>query len=297
MSTVSSPLSTYSSTATSSPSGSPPPTLKRAASVAFSSHPPSPSASDISSDTSGSVPGSPGLDAHDEEHAEQITVCRWDGCGRDLGDMDHLVKHIHDDHIGTRKATYACQWDDCTRKGMAHASGYALRAHMRSHTKEKPFYCSLPECDRSFTRSDALAKHMRTVHETEALRPSDPIPKSHPNHPLNHNITQSQSYDSDAAETHPSTYPDPFRPAGVRDPRDDELTAEEEAMDHQMLYTLLRKRLSWAEMEKEDLEVTLRGLERRRREAWIKKEMLLDQVLERELGKEEARKVTLDWEE
>lgn len=68
-------------------------------------------------------------------------------------------------------------------------------------------------------------------------------------------------------------------------------------MDHQMLYTLLRKRLSWAEMEKEDLEVTLRGLERRRREAWIKKEMLLDQVLERELGKEEARKVTLDWEE
>lgn len=35
------------------------------------------------------------------------------------------------------------------------------------------------ECDRSFTRSDALAKHMRTVHETEALRPSDPVPKSH----------------------------------------------------------------------------------------------------------------------
>lgn len=34
------------------------------------------------------------------------------------------------------------------------------------------------ECDRSFTRSDALAKHMRTVHETETLRPSDPIPKS-----------------------------------------------------------------------------------------------------------------------
>lgn len=39
--------------------------------------------------------------------------------------------------------------------------------------------CVLPECDRSFTRSDALAKHMRTVHETEALRPSDPIPKGH----------------------------------------------------------------------------------------------------------------------
>ena len=50
---------------------------------------------------------------------------------------------------------------------------------MRSHTKEKPFFCVLPECDRSFTRSDALAKHMRTVHETEALRPSDPVPRGH----------------------------------------------------------------------------------------------------------------------
>lgn len=41
------------------------------------------------------------------------------------------------------------------------------------------------ECDRSFTRSDALAKHMRTVHETEALRPSDPVPKHHSSNPQN----------------------------------------------------------------------------------------------------------------
>lgn len=41
------------------------------------------------------------------------------------------------------------------------------------------------ECDRAFTRSDALAKHMRTVHETEALRPSDPVPKHHSSFPAN----------------------------------------------------------------------------------------------------------------
>lgn len=98
--------------------------------------------SDVSSDTSGSVPGSPG--GEDDDTAEQVTFCRWDGCERDLGNMDELVKHIHDEHIGTRKQTYACMWDDCNRKGLAHASGYALRAHMRSHTKEKPFYCTLP---------------------------------------------------------------------------------------------------------------------------------------------------------
>jgi uncharacterized Zn-finger protein len=128
--------------------------LKRRASTAFSSthtHS-SPSrevdidmSSDVSSDTSGSVPNSPGaIDPHDEDLAEQVSVCRWDGCGVDLGNMDDLVKHIHEEHIGVRKATYACMWDDCPRKGMAHASGYALRAHMRSHTKEKPFYCTLP---------------------------------------------------------------------------------------------------------------------------------------------------------
>ena len=137
---------------------SPPPTLprtpvKRAASAAFSDQPETspilthhhshPNLSDISSDTSGSVPGSP-MEAEELEHAEQVTMCKWDGCDMDMGNMDDLVKHIHDEHIGLRRAKYACEWDDCNRKGMAHASGYALRAHMRSHTKEKPFYCTLP---------------------------------------------------------------------------------------------------------------------------------------------------------
>ncbi|KAF2706870.1 hypothetical protein K504DRAFT_412500 [Pleomassaria siparia CBS 279.74] len=144
---------------------------------------------DISEDTDGSVPASPhhpGMSADDDYGQEQVTVCKWDGC--DVGDvenMDNLVEHLHEDHIGTRQKKYSCEWSDCTRKGIPHASGYALRAHMRSHTREKPFYCTLPECDRSFTRSDALAKHMRTVHETEALRPSDPVPKHHSSNPSN----------------------------------------------------------------------------------------------------------------
>lgn len=123
----------------SSPSSSlsPPPSRKL-------TPPPQPSPpSDISSDTSGSVPGSPVPE--DLEFADQVTICRWEGClAGDLGDMDSLVQHIHDSHIGTRKQKYSCEWEDCGRKGMTHASGYALRAHVRSHTREKPFYCSLP---------------------------------------------------------------------------------------------------------------------------------------------------------
>lgn len=112
--------------------------------------PTSPSTS-ISSDTDGDIPNSPSLVAligggpDDDQGTDQISICRWDGCDAgDLGNMDALVKHIHYDHIGTRQKKYSCEWVDCSRKGQTHASGYALRAHMRSHTREKPFYCALP---------------------------------------------------------------------------------------------------------------------------------------------------------
>lgn len=104
---------------------------------------------DVSSDSSGDVPGSPTTTSQGAEDdavgQEQVTSCRWEGCrAGELGNMDSLVQHIHDDHIGSRQRRYACEWEDCPRKGMSHASGYALRAHMRSHTREKPFYCALP---------------------------------------------------------------------------------------------------------------------------------------------------------
>jgi hypothetical protein len=107
----------------------------------------------VSSDTDGSVPGSPhtrekaGFDYDDEDAVgrEQVSACRWDGCSAgELGNMDVLVKHLHEDHIHARQKRYSCEWLDCPRKGSPHASGYALRAHMRSHTREKPFYCTLP---------------------------------------------------------------------------------------------------------------------------------------------------------
>lgn len=46
----------------------------------------------ISSDTSGSLPGSPGAD----EDGDVITICRWDGCNQDLRTLDALVRHVHD---------------------------------------------------------------------------------------------------------------------------------------------------------------------------------------------------------
>lgn len=102
--------------------------------------------SDVSSDTSGSVPSSPiHTRPDDNEFEEQVTVCAWEGCkAGDLGNMDRLVEHIHNEHIEHRQKKYTCEWVGCSRKSMPHASGYALKAHMRSHTREKPFYCYLP---------------------------------------------------------------------------------------------------------------------------------------------------------
>ena len=104
-------------------------------------------AGSMSSDTDGEVPNSPtNLRPEDDDSHEQVTVCAWVDCkAGDLGNMDKLVEHIHNEHIETRhQKKYTCEWSDCTRQGNNHASAYALKAHMRSHTREKPFYCALP---------------------------------------------------------------------------------------------------------------------------------------------------------
>jgi hypothetical protein len=65
-----------------------------------------PSDADISSDTDGSVPGSPHLGPTDDDEdisKEQVTVCKWLDCMEgDLGNMDLLVRHIHEIHIHAR---------------------------------------------------------------------------------------------------------------------------------------------------------------------------------------------------
>ncbi|KAF1984780.1 hypothetical protein K402DRAFT_380588 [Aulographum hederae CBS 113979] len=293
---------------------------------------PSPSVA-ISEDTDGSVPGSPthlshihgGItEAEDAMVLEQVSVCKWDGCtAGDLGNMDRLVDHLHDEHIHARQKKYSCEWTDCSRRGIPHASGYALRAHMRSHTREKPFYCTLPECDRSFTRSDALAKHMRTVHETEALRPSDPVPKHHSSNPTNKSqrlrLTVSKGLgpadnrsDGKSTPASPSVGPTVALPANASEldyenhnvafvapsayessegvgytkqfPPDIHFTAEELALPASDLYRLLRRQLLWATRDAEELAAEVKELEAQKKEEWMAKELVLENVMEAEMG-------------
>ncbi|KAJ2981573.1 hypothetical protein NUW58_g6655 [Xylaria curta] len=280
---------------------------------------------DISSDTSGDVPNSPiNAKLDEDEFQEQVTVCAWDGCrAGDLGNMDKLVEHIHNDHIESRQKKYTCEWIGCSRKSLPHASGYALKAHMRSHTREKPFYCYLPgkaterlltvsprldahyflqECDRAFTRSDALAKHMRTVHETEALRPSDPVPKSMQHHggekkgnklkiiiktPQSHAAGQDDAVDDgDASDEITADF---FTPLTEQQG----FTSRELAMDMDSLWRLCVANLKWATTEGEELREECEELEEIYRQEWLEKEALVDQASQVEKDWWQRRKAVL----
>lgn len=289
--------------------------------------------SDISEDTDGDVPApkphAPNSTYHhllEEEinnNEPQVTVCAWDGCETgDLSTMDKLVEHLHAEHVEGKQRRYTCEWFGCPRKGKSHASAYALKAHLRSHTREKPHVCLLPECDQAFARQDALNKHMRTAHEIDLMRSFDTsLTRAKAGGSVagaNGSATNGSANGQAGAATngtksklkiiiktpasHASGHDESLDPGASADEASSDITvlskehgftSREMEMPIKKLYGLCSSQLRWAEDQNRDLMKECAAWEEVYNTAWLEQQVVLDQVIASEKSWYERRKVVL----
>ncbi|KAG0282123.1 Zinc finger protein ZIC 1 [Linnemannia gamsii] len=88
-------------------------------------------------------------------------TCLWKNCNQVFNALDWLVGHVEEFHIGLGKSQYTCEWENCVVKQKPFHKHHQVIRHMRTHTGEKPFVCTMDGCGKKFARSDSLLEHSR----------------------------------------------------------------------------------------------------------------------------------------
>lgn len=104
------------------------------------------------------------LDSNNNSADEDYCIynCLWAGCDTVASSLDQLINHIKDIHIGGGKAAYYCEWANCPRERKPFLKRHKMQNHMRTHTGERPFECTIEDCDKKFSRQDSLNTHIKT---------------------------------------------------------------------------------------------------------------------------------------
>ena len=133
---------------------------------------------------------------------------------------------------------------------------------------------------------------MRTVHETEALRPSDPIPRNHSQagvKPQKLKLTFKKGLNFEngvvADDDFINGEGENSNKSGFVYPPDLQYTEEEQTMASDYLFKLCRRQRHWSEQEGERLKQENVDLEARYKEEWQRKELVLLNVMEGERAK------------